>query len=458
MQHASSIIMLQQSTKESRCKHPILSPPLLQLTMSKIPRRPFASSDPNGEQNKLAKELSIVGLGCSSFSSFFDSESASIDLATLDKQHPVVQEWIQTIHFAILEAGINLLDTAPWYGHGTSEMVVGWALEELFHRTEEDAARTVRRQDLIVNTKVGRYEANPSEQFDFSYSMTIKSAKRSMERLKCDFIDTLQLHDPEFAPSLKQLLEETIPAMRECQEKGYCRALGLTGYPLQVQYQILQASIEHFGTNVWDQSLTYGHFNLHDSSLLRQPMSLFQDNNDTIDDDDNDSSSFSFANVLRNKYNMGVLAAAPLSMGILTSDGPPEWHPAGKELQQACRRATEICDEFNVDISSLAILYALSHCQIPCTILGMKNIAQVKAAATLAQRFATIESNAGQDQNVVLKSVLSSAEYSAYEKIIHSETGPFAQQDHWSWDGIESADDFWKELGVQVEHWQERQL
>lgn len=402
----------------------------------------------------MAKELSILGLGCSSFSSFFDSESASINLGTLDKQNAVVQEWIQTIHFAILETGINLLDTAPWYGHGTSEIVVGWALEDLLCRADEDSTPKTRREDLIVNTKVGRYEANPNEQFDFSRSMTLKSAKRSIDRLRCDFIDVLQLHDPEFAPSLKQLLEETIPAMLECQDEGYCRALGLTGYPLQVQYQILQASIEHFGTNVWDQALTYGHFNLHDSSLIRQPLSLVKDK---VGRNDNGISSFSFANALLSKHNMGVLAAAPLSMGLFTFNGPPEWHPADKELQQACLKAADICRDLDVDISSLAILFALSHDQIPCTVLGMKNIEQVKAAAALANRFATTELNAPpRDQQEVLQSILSPAEYAAYERIGDVETGPFSERNHWSWDGVKAAQDFWEDLGVQVGNWQER--
>eukprot|EP00980_Cylindrotheca_fusiformis_P001137 scaffold318_cov110-Cylindrotheca_fusiformis.AAC.9 len=420
----------------------------------KIPRRPYGSLfSKNKTSSKLAKELSIVGLGCSSFSSFFDSESISIE--TLDRQHSVVQEWIATIHFALVsDVGINLLDTAPWYGHGTSEIVVGWALEELL-----TSSKSIERQDIVVNTKVGRYEANPSEQFDFSRSMTLKSVQRSLDRLRCGYIDVLQLHDPEFAPSLKQLLDETIPAMRECQEKGYCRALGLTGYPLQVQYQILQASLEHFGTNIWDQALTYGHFNLHDTSLLRQPMSIAKEESGTTDDDNKKDSS-SFANVLHNKYKMGVLAAAPLSMGLLTVSGPPEWHPASDELRNACRSAVDICTLLNVDISTLAILYSLSHSQIPCTILGMKNIQQVKTAAALANRLANVDSNKQQQQqDDVLKSILSPDEYRAYTQIVDSKNGPFSKHDgHWSWDGVASVHQFWKDHGVDVEHWQRRQL
>jgi hypothetical protein len=40
--------------------------------------------------------------------------------------------------------------------------------------------------------------------------------------------DVLQLHDPEFAPCLEILMEETMPALMECRSRGWCKALGLT--------------------------------------------------------------------------------------------------------------------------------------------------------------------------------------------------------------------------------------
>ena len=43
-----------------------------------------------------------------------------------------------------------------------------------------------------------------------------------------------------FAPSMGNLLNETIPAMMECRKRGWCKALGLTGYPLEAQHQSRQ--------------------------------------------------------------------------------------------------------------------------------------------------------------------------------------------------------------------------
>ncbi|CAJ1934390.1 unnamed protein product [Cylindrotheca closterium] len=435
--------------------------------MEPIPRRPYGTSLPNGNNERLAKEVSIVGLGCSSFSHFFDAESSSISLDTLDKTNPIVQGWIKTIHFAVVETGINLLDTAPWYGHGTSEMVIGWAMEGLLEEKKDTTSsdktvisRTkIPRNQIVLNTKLGRYEANPSEQFDFSRAMTLKSAQRSLERMQCAYIDVLQLHDPEFAPTLQILLEETIPAMMECQKKGWCRALGLTGFPLPVQYQIFQASLETFGTNVWDQALTYGHFNLHDSSLLYLPMSQQNLKGMEMLESSSSSSIPSFRNVLVEQHSMGVLAAAPLSMGLFTPHEPPEWHPADPPLQQACKAAKVICEQHNVNIASLAILYAISHPDIPCTLLGMKSIEQVQAAASLAGRLKQANmTNSTQDHQTILKAILTRDELTALEKIQDRNNGPFAGNEHWSWDGVEGAIEFWSTLGIKMDVWQQRQL
>lgn len=204
-----------------------------------VPRRLFGRSLQKKKSENLPPTVPIIGLGCSSFSTFFwnkemqqQHSSQKFTAETLQKNHPVVQGWIATIHDAILECGITLLDTAPWYGHGTSEIVVGWALQELL---ADSGNPRIQRKDICVNTKIGRYEADPSRQFDFSRLTTLASVERSLRRLGggapnvIQYIDVLQLHDPEFSPTLEMLLKETIPALMDCRSKGWCKALGLTG-------------------------------------------------------------------------------------------------------------------------------------------------------------------------------------------------------------------------------------
>jgi L-galactose dehydrogenase len=427
--------------------------------------------------------ISIVGLGCSSFSNFFDaggdgddaSSSQESENAVLSAKDPLslsslprVQGWIETVRYAVLEAGITVLDTAPWYGHGTSEIVVGLALQSIFGASDTrsddgtNASPAIRRSDVIINTKVGRYEADPKHQFDFSREMTHRSIQRSLERLQVSYVDVLQLHDPEFAPSLDVLMEETIPALLEIQERGWCRTLGMTGYPLHVQRQILDRSFCAFQRNVWDQSLVYSHYNVHDTSLLYPPTSARRGQ----PNDDNDESamvdaSSSFAAYCR-RHHIRVVTAAPLSMGLLTTAGPPPWHPASDDLQTACRTAAQICDRHGVDVSELALLFALSHPAVPCTIVGMKSVQQVQAAVQAAARIASVSTSQGDDEDAsccddTLGRVLTESERDAYVALRDPVDGPFAhvwKDGTYQWDGVQCARDFWEhQVGIEQEPW-----
>jgi L-galactose dehydrogenase len=385
-----------------------------------------------------SKPISIIGLGCSSFSNLFlpenDPDASLLNEETLRKDHEKVIEWIKTIHYAISEAGITLLDTAPWYGQGISERVIGWALHAL-QLTEK------QRGALCIQTKVSRYLADPKKQFDFSYDMTIRSVQRSLERLQCGYIDCVQIHDPEFAPSLAQIMA-TLEALRFAMRQGWCRSIGLTGYPLAVQHQIMEASLKRFGINLFDRSLTYCHFNLHDTSLVLRPLPSIE------------QTFFEYCK----EQKIAVLVAAPLSMGLLTTQGPPSWHPAPAELKAACKSAAEVCDSHGVDISTLALLFALSNPQLPCTILGMKSVDEVMQAQSVANRLQDLDPLLMFTQDRVLEAVLTEQEKACLKTIRDPEHGPFAsvwKSGLYQWDGVQEAKSFWSQIeNAVIQEWQ----
>eukprot|EP00573_Skeletonema_grethae_P004942 CAMPEP_0201712010 /NCGR_PEP_ID=MMETSP0578-20130828/59428_1 /ASSEMBLY_ACC=CAM_ASM_000663 /TAXON_ID=267565 /ORGANISM="Skeletonema grethea, Strain CCMP 1804" /LENGTH=415 /DNA_ID=CAMNT_0048201067 /DNA_START=271 /DNA_END=1518 /DNA_ORIENTATION=+ len=405
------------------------------MSNNKVPHLRYSDKNIN-----LPKQLPLVGLGCSSFSSFFSSEESNDELTidTVSREHPAVIGWIETIRHAVLNRGINLLDTAPWYGHGVSEAVVGYALDKILSNDEgcdhiQHRKRTgsLARSDIIINTKVGRYEADPLKQFDFSYETTIKSVQRSLERMNCNYIDVLQLHDPEFAP-ISILMKETIPALLECKRRGWARALGLTGYPLDVQHEILVKAELEFG-NAFDQSLVYCHSNIHDNSLFTEH--CFPSERSQTD---------TFAGFCKHA-NIHLMAAAPLSMGLLTHAGPPAWHPAPLALKEACAKASKLCQSEGVNVSSLAILYSLSHPSIGCTLLGMKDEKEVDVAADLASRFSAVYfNNDEENQDLILDQVLTPKERRVLNKLLDKTDGPFSQlKEDYRWDGRQEATRFW---------------
>lgn len=172
--------------------------------------------------------------------------------------------------------------------------------------------------------------------------------------MNCDYIDVLQLHDPEFAPDMSIIMEETIPALLECRRRGWAKAIGLTGYPLEVQHEILvNCSEQYKDTLVFDQSLVYCHNNLHDMSLFNDY--CFTSSNSPNEALTAESTKISYADFCH-QNGVSLMCAAPLSMGLLTHFGPPVWHPASSSLKDACVKAASLCRSRGVDISSLAIL------------------------------------------------------------------------------------------------------
>jgi len=415
-------------------------------SIENLPHRQYGTkyNNPN-----LPSSVPIIGFGCSSFSSFFISNDDQIlTCENISKSSSQVKEWINTIHHAIFNRGITLFDTAPWYGHGVSEVVVGYAFQDclLEHSpssnnksTSNSNQQRIPRSSLIINTKIGRYEQSPINQFDYSYEKTIASAKLSVQRMNCLYIDVLQLHDPEYTPSIHLLLQQTIPAMIQCRNVlKIVKALGITGYPLSIQHEILLKVGTTMGM-VFDQSLTYGHYNLHDSSLFVTPI---------------DKSSKSFAEYCH-ENSITLLAAAPLSMGLLKDSSPPTWHPASQSLKFACQHANYIAQQKQVNLAKLATLFAFSHDSICCTLIGMGNIQQVDSACDAAQLLYDVDTDntaSTNDRlrqskiNSILQKLLTKDEYDVYHILQDEINGPFAKvwkSGEYQWDGIKDANDFW---------------
>mmetsp|Transcript_7300 Transcript_7300/g.9458 ORF Transcript_7300/g.9458 Transcript_7300/m.9458 type:complete len:406 (+) Transcript_7300:321-1538(+) len=387
----------------------------------KVPRRVYG----RGINHRLPEDAPIVGLGCSSFSNFFSGNDHDNVTIPLNPRHQRVVEWINTVRESIA-SGVNLLDTAPWYGHGISETLIGLALtydSAKENNMEVVALNNFSRDDIIINTKVGRYDAEPGNMFDFSASRVRSSILESIRRMKCNYIDVIQLHDPEFSPSIDLLIEKTIPALFKMREEGYVRAVGITGYPLKVQHEIIVRSSEK--GFLFDQALTYCHYNLHDQSLFESRSFKY------------DGETVSFFRFCSNQ-KIVCLAAAPLSMGLLTRKNPPDWHPASFELKESCKLASSQADDYGVNISDLAILFALAREDIPCTLLGIRDRNELKRAIALASR---LKDFSGSSLHCILNSNEKSAITAVNKQLAQL---PASMKE---WDGEAVADHFWNELG-----------
>ncbi|WP_242395796.1 aldo/keto reductase [Anaeromyxobacter oryzisoli] len=119
-------------------------------------------------------------------------------------------ESIRTIH-AALDAGVNLIDTAPVYGFGRAEELVGRAL-----------ASSGRRDRVLVATKCGLDWTKGGVRRDASPARIAREVEDSLRRLQVDVIDLYQLHWPDPAVPL----EETAGALDGLRRAGKIRAIG----------------------------------------------------------------------------------------------------------------------------------------------------------------------------------------------------------------------------------------
>jgi len=127
---------------------------------------------------------------------------------------------VVTIH-AALDRGINLIDTAPVYGFGRSEEIVGKAL-----------AIGGRRKNTLIATKVGLNWKDGQPFRDARKARIIAEAEDSLRRLQTDVIDLYQVHWPDPLTPIAEVAE----AMGMLFRAGKIRAVGVSNFsPAQME-------------------------------------------------------------------------------------------------------------------------------------------------------------------------------------------------------------------------------
>lgn len=273
------------------------------------------------ELGNTGLKISSLGFGASSLGSVFHD--------TKEK------ESIKAVETAI-EGGINFIDVSPYYGSFKAETVLGKAL------------KSIPRQKFYLSTKVGRYCKDGINSWDYSAGRAVSSVYESMERLNVDYIDIINVHDIEFQTSLpgglQKVCEETLPALVELKQKGIVRHVGIT----DLQLKNIKWVVEHSDDGMVECILNFCHYCLNDDELLDY-LDFFEER------------------------GIGIINASPLSMGLLSQRGVPEWHPAPKSLVDVCSKAAQFCMEKDYPIEKLAIQYSVANPRIASTLFSSAN-------------------------------------------------------------------------------------
>jgi aryl-alcohol dehydrogenase-like predicted oxidoreductase len=131
-------------------------------------------------------------------------------------------ESVRTIHSA-LDRGITLIDTAPAYGFGHSESVIGKAISE-----------RGRRDEVVLATKVGLEQRGQALYRNSTRKQIFEEIELSLRRLRTDYVDLYQVHWPD----LETPYEETAAALLDLQQTGKIREIGVSNYSID--------AMEHF--------------------------------------------------------------------------------------------------------------------------------------------------------------------------------------------------------------------
>lgn len=274
------------------------------------------------------------------------------------------EESIRTLHKAF-DMGINTVDTAPVYGFGHSEEIVGKAVKG-------------RRSDVIISTKCGLWWEDDEGSFRWekdghrvSRNVSARAIRieveNSLRRLGTDYIDIYYTHNPACPPFLTPV-EETVGTLMDLKKEGKIRAIGASNMTPQ---EVLDY------TACGDIDIIQGRY----SMLSRGP-----------------EGDGGVLQICREK-GMSFHGYMPLERGLLTGkitkdyvvpegdarDGDPWW--SAEKFPQALAfvdSLKEIAAKYNCPLSNLALAYVRGQGDYINVICGARRVSQIEETALAA--------------------------------------------------------------------------
>jgi len=284
---------------------------------------------------KTQLEVSVVGLGGWALGGGYDW--GNIEFAD-----------VQNTVSAALDAGINLIDTAPVYG--SSEEVLGRALAG-------------RRQDIVLCTKCGLVKNGSWTDHDLRPQTITRQLETSLKNLKTETIDLYFIHylDPQIA------WQSVLETLTRLQEQGKIRYIGVCNVPPEILTQM--AATGHVACAQDELSL------LHPAK------------------------GQAALNVCE-QYNLGFMAYGSLCGGILSGkyQREPNLRRADarnyfyqcyrgenfERAKQTVSRVQQLAAQKNISTAQAALAWVLAQQGVTCALTGARNAAQIAQNANAA--------------------------------------------------------------------------
>jgi len=250
-----------------------------------------------------------------------------------------------------LEGGVNFIDTANVYSHGTSERMLGQALQDL----------GVERSRVVLATKVRGRMAPDANGSGLSRGHIVDQVHRSLERLQTDHLDLYQIHG--FDPLTP--LETTLRALTGLVREGTVRAVGASNLAAwQLARALWISDVE--GLERFESLQAY--YTVAGRDLEREVVPLLSD------------------------QQLGLLVWSPLAGGLLSGKYDRTTDKAGGARRDSFdfppvnrERAWDVVDVLReigaakgASVAQLALAWLLHQEVVTSVIIGAKNMGQLE--------------------------------------------------------------------------------
>jgi len=256
---------------------------------------------------------------------------------------------------AAKDAGIGFFDTAPWYGFGRSERVMGDLLRHTDYILSDKVGRLLRPGPVSDPSEFGMVDPLPFHViYDYGYDAIMRAFEDSLQRLGLDRIDILLAHDigtfthgDDNARHFKDLTDSGYRAMDELRRAGHVKAIGLGVNENDV-------CMDALGIGDWDVFLLAGRYTLLEQTPMQELFPACR------------------------AAGTSIICGGPFNSGVLVGREMWNYAAAPAAVVDRVRALGAVADEFSVPLAAAALQFPLANDIITSVIPGPRNASELQ--------------------------------------------------------------------------------
>ena len=256
---------------------------------------------------------------------------------------------------AAKDAGIGFFDTAPWYGFGRSERVMGDLLRHTDYILSDKVGRLLRPGPVSNPSEFGMVDPLPFHViYDYGYDAIMRAFEDSLQRLGLDRIDILLAHDigtfthgDDNARHFKDLTDGGYRAMDELRRTGHVKAIGLGVNENEV-------CMDALGIGDWDVFLLAGRYTLLEQTPMQDLFPACR------------------------AAGTSIICGGPFNSGVLVGREMWNYATAPAAVVDRVRALGAVADDFSVPLAAAALQFPLANDIITSVIPGPRNAGELQ--------------------------------------------------------------------------------